>query len=186
MQRLFRQHFDIGRNEKVPSRKSITRWVQQFRATVYATNKKPSGRPRTVRIPDNIARVITALERSPTRSFRRQSQVLNISDRSVRRMLHLNMKSHPYKLQVLHRDLQTRQTFCTQLLEMNNSEPDFLNNFMMPDVAHVHLSGFVNRQKFRYWASTNPNQILERPLHSAKVTVWCGVSVRSIVRPFFF
>ncbi|KAJ4451843.1 hypothetical protein ANN_03321, partial [Periplaneta americana] len=63
-QRSFWQHFDIGQNDKVPSRKSITRWVQQFRATASAANKKPSDRPRTVRTPDNIARVTAALERS--------------------------------------------------------------------------------------------------------------------------
>ena len=100
------------------------------------------------------------------------------------------MKFHPYNLQVvqqlLHRDLQARQTFCTQLLEMINSEPDFLNNFIMSDKAHFHLSGYVNRQNFRYWASTNPNQIHERSLHSAKVAVWCGMSVQGIVGPYIF
>ena len=90
-QRLFRQHFEIG---------------QRFRATVPAANKKPPGRPRTICTPDNIA----ALERSPTRSVRQHSQALNISDRSVRQLLHLDMKFHPYKLQeiqqLLHRDLR--------------------------------------------------------------------------------
>lgn len=189
-QRLFRQHFGVGRNDKVPSRKSITRWVQQFRGTASAANKTPPGRPRTVRTPENIARVTTALVRSPTRSVRRHSQVLNISDRSVRRILHLDLKFHPYKLQVvqqlLERDLQARQTFCTQLLEMIDTEPDFLNNFMMSDEAHFHLSGYVNKQNCRYWAPTNPNQIHERPLHSEKVTVWCGVSSQGILGPYFF
>ena len=101
MQHLFWQHFDVGQNDKVPSRKSITRCVQQFRATASATNKNPPGRPCTVHIPDNIARVTTALKCSPVRSVRRHSQVLNILDRSVRRMLYLDMKFHPYKLQVV-------------------------------------------------------------------------------------
>ncbi|KAJ4436495.1 hypothetical protein ANN_16526, partial [Periplaneta americana] len=86
--------------------------VQSNPASV--ANKKSPGRPLTVRILDNTARVTAALERSPTRSVRRHSQVLNISNTSVRRMFHLDMKFHPYKLQVvlqlLHRDLQPRQT----------------------------------------------------------------------------
>ena len=141
-----------------------------MRGTAAAANKAPPGRPRKVRTPENIARVTIALVRVPLRSVRRHSQVLNISDRSVRRILHLDLKFHPYKLQVvqqlLERDLQARQTFCTQLLEVIDTEPDFLNNFMMSDEAHFHLSGYVNKQNCRHWAPTKPNQIHERTLQS--------------------
>ncbi|XP_014471890.1 PREDICTED: uncharacterized protein LOC106742984 [Dinoponera quadriceps] len=45
----------------------------------------------------------------------------------------------------------------------------------MNDEAHFHLSGYVNKQNFHYWAPENPNELHERPLHSAKVTVWYAV-----------
>jgi hypothetical protein len=37
----------------------------------------------------------------------------------------------------------------------------------------------------RYWSETNPQQLHERPLHSARVTVWCGISASRIIGPHF-
>ena len=54
MQRVFRRHFDIGRNGKVPTRQTILNWVKQFRTTASVVNKKPPGRPQTVRTPENV------------------------------------------------------------------------------------------------------------------------------------
>jgi len=53
--------------------------------------------------------------------------------------------------------------------------PDILNNLLMTDEAHFHLSGFVNKQNMRYWSPVNPNELQEMPLHSPKLTIWCGV-----------
>jgi hypothetical protein len=57
---------------------------------------------------------------------------------------------------------------------------------MMSDEAHFHLDGSVNKQNCRYWAAENPRQLHQRPLHSPKVTVWCGVTKFGIVGPYFF
>jgi len=45
MLRVFRRHFDIGRNEKVPTRQTLLNWFTQFRTTASIVNKKPPGRP---------------------------------------------------------------------------------------------------------------------------------------------
>jgi len=47
--RVFRRRFDVGRNGKVPTRQTILNWVTQFKTTTSIVNKKPPGRPRTVR-----------------------------------------------------------------------------------------------------------------------------------------
>jgi hypothetical protein len=83
MQRVFRRHFDIGRNGKVPTRHTILNWVIQFRTTASIVNKKPSGRLRTVRTPENVRRVSHAFQRSPQRSARRHSVALHLSPKSV-------------------------------------------------------------------------------------------------------
>ena len=67
-QRAFRRHFEIGRNGKVPTRQTILICVTQFRTTPSIVNKKPLGRPRTVRVPENVRRVAHAFQRSPQRS----------------------------------------------------------------------------------------------------------------------
>jgi hypothetical protein len=63
--RVFRRHFDIGRNGKVPTRQTILNWVTQFRTTASIVDKKPPGRPRTVRTPENVRRVAHIFQRSP-------------------------------------------------------------------------------------------------------------------------
>jgi hypothetical protein len=77
-QRVFR-HFDIGRNGKVPTHQTILNWVTQFRTTASNVNKKPSGRPRIVRTPENERRVSHAFQRSPQLSARCHSVALHLS-----------------------------------------------------------------------------------------------------------
>lgn len=189
-QRELRRRFNIGRNGKVPTRQTILNWVENFRLTASALPKKNSGRPRTVRTPENVERVRTAILQSPQRSARRHSVALHMSDRSVRRMLHMDLHFHPFKMQVvqqlLPRDLNQRMEFCTKFLEMIEAQPQFLSHFIMSDEAHFHLSGYVNKQNFRYWAQENPRLLHQHPLHSEKVTVWCGVSSFGIFGPYFF
>jgi hypothetical protein len=38
------------------------------------------------------------------------------------------------------------------------------------------VSGYVNKQNFRYWAEENLRQLHQQPLHSGKVTVRCAVA----------
>ena len=36
-----------------------------------------------------------------------------------------------------------------------------------------------------YWSPTNPNVLLETPLHPQKVTVWCGFHAGGVIGPYF-
>jgi hypothetical protein len=56
----------------------------------------------------------------------------------------------------------------------------------MSDKAQLHLSGYVNEQKFCYWAPNSPHELHQCPLHSARVTVQCAVSFCGIIGPYFF
>jgi hypothetical protein len=58
-------------------------------------------------------------------------------------------------------------------LQLINQNQDVVNNLLMSDEVHFNLSGFVNKQNFRYWSASNPKEIYEGPLHSFKVKVWC-------------
>ena len=40
----------------------------------------------------------------------------------------------------------------------------------------ILIKGTPNRQNFRDWSPTKPVEFTEKPLHSPKVTVWCGLS----------
>ena len=136
VQREFRRKFGDDRQRgAAPSRKIIGQWVRQWRET-GSIQVKARTRRNTVRSPENIQRVRIALERSPHRSARRHSQLLNLSDRSVRRILHHDLHFHPYKLQIVqeltvahkalrvrccqqmvhtHADLQFTRPYCSKL-----------------------------------------------------------------------
>jgi hypothetical protein len=57
---------------------------------------------------------------------------------------------------------------------------------LMTDEAHFHLSGRVNKQNIHYWAEENPQQFHVWPLHSACVSVFCGVVKFGVIGPYFF
>ena len=171
----FCTHFGIGRHRGVPNRKTILLWICNFRQTSSALKWKSPGRPRSVQTPETITTVRHAVTTSPQCSAAKHALALGVSDRSVWRILHLDLKFHPYKIMMVQelqeRDWHERQAACKRMLA--NVPPDCL---LCSDKAHFHLSGFVNKQNYRYWAKANPWQHHERPLHSQWVTVWCAVA----------
>ncbi|GBO25965.1 hypothetical protein AVEN_131382-1 [Araneus ventricosus] len=68
-------------------------------------------------------------------------------------------------------------------MEVGNAWPW---NILWTDEAHFHLQCSVYTQNCKIWARENPFQIQPLPLHSQKVTVWCGFTAAFMVGPFFF
>jgi hypothetical protein len=62
----------------------------------------------------------------------------------------------------------------------------FLDHLIMSDEVYFHLNGNVNKQNFRYWVAENPHMLHQKPLHSEKMTAWCGVSAFGVLWPHFF
>jgi hypothetical protein len=44
-----------------------------------------------------------------------------------------------------------------------------INTVLMTDETYFHLSGYVNKQNYRYWVPENPQE-LQHPLHSERLT----------------
>ena len=79
------------------------------------------GQPRSVRTSGTAEAVRKAVTSSPTRSTRQQSQALEISRRSLQRVMD-DLHFHPYKLAVVQTltegDFIQRREFCTEMMEM--------------------------------------------------------------------
>jgi hypothetical protein len=75
---------------------------------------------------------------------------LGLSEASFRRILHKAPHFYPYKIQVtyaLHeRDYVNRVYFCQTFLQLINQNQELVNNLLMSDEAHFHLSGFVENK----------------------------------------
>jgi len=185
VQRLFRRQFNVARDGAIPDRNTIIRWVESFRTTGSVMKRTSTGRPRTARTPENVESVRSVIE-SPRRSTRRRASVLGLSRRSLQGILHDELNFHPYKIMIVQKllpsDFVQRRLFCERMLEIIASDDVML---MMSDEAHFHLDGYVNKQNCRFWAAENPQELHQRPLHTAKVSVWCGISKVGIVGPYF-
>ncbi|PSN46592.1 hypothetical protein C0J52_24398, partial [Blattella germanica] len=64
-----------------------------------STLKKKGGSLKNARTPENITTVREVFMRSPVRSAH-CSVALELSDRSVRRILRYDLKHYPYKIQI--------------------------------------------------------------------------------------
>jgi hypothetical protein len=158
-QREFPRYFGIHRNRAVPSAHGIKTWVRNFEATC-STLRKKGGSVKTVGTPENIAVVTEAIGSSPHRSARRHSVSLGLFEASVRRILHKDLHFYPYKIQVTHvlheGDNVNRVNFCQTFFQLINQNPELVNNLLMSEEAHFHLSGFVNKQNFRVGLQQTP------------------------------
>jgi hypothetical protein len=59
-----------------------------------------------------------------------------------------------------------------------------INSLLITNEAHFHF--YVKKQNYRYWAPENPQQLHQRPLHSERFTVWCGIAFFGVLGPRFF
>ena len=150
--------------------------------------RQPPGLPRSVRTPEKVDTVRRAVLASPKRSARHQALALGMSRRSLHCILHDELKFHPYKIMIVQQlskgDFAQCRDFCENVLAIFTEDANAV--VMMSDEAYFHLNGFVNKQNCRFRAAQNPQELHQRPLHSSKVTVWCGVSKVGIVGPYFF
>lgn len=184
--REFKQEYNINFKDPVPSRNAVNSWVAKFRSSGTTLKKSPPGRNSAIRTPENVAKVKRSVQQSPMRSARKHALVLGIARESVRRILHFDLKFHPYKMMVvqelLERDYENRKNCSEKILEKVSKNSVLITS----DEAHFHLNGFVNKQNFRYWSEQNPCNLMEQSLHCKRVTVWCAVGKFGVWGPYFF
>ena len=92
-QRTLRRNNE-DRHQRVPERHSILRWVRQWRRIGNVDNNKSPGRNKRIRTPENAARVRAAMQHSPRRSACRHARTLQLSRRSLGRLLY-DIKLYP-------------------------------------------------------------------------------------------
>ena len=155
-----------------PCRSTMVLWVLKWYQEGSTKDSKPQGRPLLAHTLSNVEWVRDAMLCTLRGSVRRQTLALLWNKRSIRRILHKDLRYHPY------------QTHVAQELGENNI--NIVNTLLMSDEAHFLVSGYVNKQNCHFWAQNNPHEHHQCPLHSARVTVWCAVSSHGSMGPYFF
>ena len=115
-----------------------------------------------------------AVGRSYKPPARRHSLALNISRRSLRRILHSVLHFHTHK-DTLCKNCQTvfllhEVHFVSNFVTLVNEHPD-IRHLIIIDEAHSELFGCVNRQNLLSWSEANPNGLIVKPLHSQIITL---------------
>jgi hypothetical protein len=173
------------------SAKGLVNMVTKFEETF---NVKP-GRGRKRNAPSSVEDVATALQEgscggAQTCSARGIARTLDMPVSTVHKILRNILHCYPYKIthvqELLQADLPARHTFALAFLARMEVDNDWPWNVLWTDEAHFHLQGYVNTQNCRIWATENPHANHPVPLHSAKVTVWCGFTASFILGPYFF
>jgi transposase len=132
-QKEFRSFFNLGRHGRVPSKHAIKTWIKNSEETGSALKKKPTGRLRSARTPHIIEAVRVSVLRSPRRSVRKPAAAVRLSRECVRRILHVDLKFHPYKLQnvqELKKNYQEYNSFKT----LSRSSEKSLLSLLCPSV----------------------------------------------------
>ncbi len=164
--------------------------VHKFQETGSVADVKSSVRVRTGRSAENIAVVLESVDESPSTSTRHRAQQLNLPRTTLRRILTKDLNMHAYKIQLTHElkplDHFKRRTFADWMHEQTQLDDNFSKKIIFSDEAHFYLSGYVNKQNCRIWADENPREIVEKPMHPQRVTLWCGFWAGGIIGPFFF
>lgn len=178
----FREYIDV---------KTVDRVMEKWRrkGSILNQNKGNSGPKRSVRTDENITSVEARIQES-SQSVRKIAAELGINRESVRRILKKDLGLKSYKLQTSQQlsagDRERRLEFCNRMKRMVEQREIDINKIIFSDESHIYLKGFMNKQNFRKWSPTKPEEVYEKPLHSPKVTVWCGLSSNRIYGPYFF
>lgn len=186
-QRAYRAKY---RGRKVPTSKTILRLVAKFNESGSVATSKPKIKARPRRSGDVIEGVRADVAENPGTSYRRRAQQFGMAPTTLWKILKIDLHFFPYKMQLAQQmkpeDKPRRVEYARNMQNIIASEPDFWSRLIMTDEAHFTLCGSVNTQNVRYWGPVNPQIIFEEPLHSPKVTVWCGICSERVIGPYFF
>ena len=94
---MWKLHTNSERREE-PSASYVHYFGKKVKDTVVIIDKLKREKPKTMRIPENIAAVAESVREAPSTSIHRRSQhFLNISEASLSRILHKDLGIMPYK-----------------------------------------------------------------------------------------
>jgi hypothetical protein len=78
-----------------------------------------------------------------------------------------------------------RMQYCEWFQHMHEDE-EFVGKMVWSDEAQFKLNGTVNRHNCVYWAAENPHIHVDKAVNLPGLNVWCGLSSRGLIGPFFF
>jgi len=178
--------------KNAPTPQTVLNIVKKFHdnGTVLDLRKGKAGPKVTQNTEENAERVSDYFDENPTTSTRRASVELGIPRSTLRRIIKSKLKLYPYKIQVFQElsefDMERRVEFANHLLAQIESNDIQFGKIWFSDECHFWLSGYVNKQNYRFWARENPRIFTTTSTKPKRVSVWCAISTSGVLGPYFF
>lgn len=172
-----------------PHKDTIRNVVKRFKETGSVHDRPRSGRSRSVVTEAAIENVRKKLEETSNLSIRVGALELGMSTGSYQRaVVEAGFRRfRPCKVQELSdEDFTRRKEFCLTMLALFNENPSMVDKIVWSDESKFMLNGTVNRHNCCYYAYSNQHQLL--PVINSKdgVMVWCGLTSKGLMGPYFF
>jgi hypothetical protein len=183
----FQQKFNIPAPTNANIRSIHFKISTEF--TAHNLHRGRSGRKRSERRDENYLRVMGDVLQTPKLGIRKRAPSLDMTRMTVQRILK-ELQQKPYHMtrrhQLLQPDYQNRMNWANDFLAKQTADPYYEDSIWWTDEAHCHLNGYVNTHNSIHWGSVKPTEVIQKPLHPIKVTVWCAMSSAGILGPFFY
>lgn len=162
----------------------VSRTISRYRDTGSVAKRYGGGRKKTATAPEMVLKVKKRIERNPRRSGRKMARELNISARSVQRILQNNLKLKPLKFQKAHHlttpQKKVRMERAKELLR--RAESGEFPNLVFSDEAPFTIEQFVNKQNDRVYLRGSSCENLHLRMATRKqsapmVMVWAAITV---------
>ena len=172
------------RDRKKPSHGMVKALIEKFERVGHVHDESRSGRRSTSRAPDLIDKARIIVEKTPGTTVRELGRELEVSKTSAHSILREDLGKFPYKLktgqELKQRHLEERLQLASEICELIDRKILDPMKIISTDESHFHLSGYINRQNNRLWASEKPTEVNQRPLHPKYTTVWAALSLDGI------
>ena len=83
-------------------------------------------------------------------------------------------------------DLDRRIQYCEWYLKKFGGNADFSTKIVWSDEATFKFIGSITRNNCTYWGFENPHVTADHHVNLPGITVWCGLSSKGLLGPFFF
>lgn len=174
--------------DKPPTRWAIEDLYDKFCSFGTVLDLPRSGRPK-ISSEESTDLIAEILEENPRSTLTQLSASTSLSRSTIQRRIKKEIGLKPYKIQILQElfeeDYDMRVEMAEVLIPLLQ-DPALKDLIFFSDEANFHLSGRVHKQNCRIWAEEKPIEVDTEPLHSPKIIVWCAMSSKCIIGPFFF
>jgi AraC-like DNA-binding protein len=182
--RIFSDRFS---DRPSPDHKTILRVLARAQETgkVLPNRNGIGGGARTTRTLANEEAILNIVEEDGTRSIREIAQEVDISSRSVHRVLNEN-RLHPFhytRVQHLEpEDYPARRNFCVWLLNTAAEDENFISRILFSDESSFGRQGCFNHRNLHVWSYDNPRATYSRAFQRRfSVNWWSGLVGDSVV-----